>query len=170
MDQLIKALGISGPTLIAQLVNFAILFGLLYFLAYKPIIRMLDQRSKKIADSMEQTEYVSQQAAEAEKEYEQRIQAASREGQEVIARATRAGDELKQRSQQEAREEAENLINRARTAIQQERDDAIDDLRREFADLTIMAAEKVIGRSLDSDAHRELIEKTLEESTGLNKN
>ena len=162
MDQLIKALGISGPTLIAQLINFVILLGLLYLFAYKPIMKMLDQRSKKIAQSMEQTEYIQQQAAEADKEYEKRL--------EAIARANRAGDELRQRSQQEAREEAETLIGRARTAIQRERDEAIDDLRREFADLTIMAAEKVIGRSLDKQTHRELIEKTLEESTGLKKN
>ena len=170
MDQLIKALGISGPTLIAQLINFVILLGLLYLFAYKPIMKMLDQRSKKIAQSMEQTEYIQQQAAEADKEYEKRLEAASRESQEAIARANRAGDELRQRSQQEAREEAETLIGRARTAIQRERDEAIDDLRREFADLTIMAAEKVIGRSLDKQTHRELIEKTLEESTGLKKN
>lgn len=170
MEQLISALGISGPTLIAQVVNFAVLFGLLYLLAYKPILRMLDERSNKVEASMKQVEEIKEQAARAEEEYEKRIDAAGKEGQEVVARAVKTGEEVRQRSQEEARQEAETLINRARTEIQRERDDAIDGLRKEFADLTILAAEKVIGRSLDKESHRELIEKTLEESTGLNKN
>ena len=61
-----EGLGISLPTLIAQIVNFAILFGLLYLVAYKPIMRMLDERSKKVKDSMEQTESIKEQAASAE--------------------------------------------------------------------------------------------------------
>jgi len=165
----LAGLGISLPTLLAQIVNFAILFGLLYLVAYKPVMRMLDERSRKVKESMEQTEYIKEQAAHTEEEAERRIEAASKEGQEVIARAARTGEEVRQQAQQEAREEAESLIVRARAEIQRERDDAIDELRREFADLTILAAEKVIDRSLDKEAHRQLIDKTLEESTTLRK-
>jgi len=165
----LAGLGINLPTLLAQIINFAILFGLLYLVAYKPIMRVLDARSRKIKESMEQTELIKEQAAHAEQEAEKRIEAASKEGQEVIARAIRTGEEVRQQTQQEARQEAESLIARARTEIQQERDDAIDELRKEFADLTILAAEKVIERSLDKDAHRQLIDKVLEESTTANK-
>ncbi len=165
----LAGLGINLPTLLAQIINFIILFGLLYLVAYKPIMRMLDERSKKVKESMEQTEYIKQQAARAEEEAKKRIEAASREGQEVIARAVRTGEEVRQQAQQNARQESEALIARARAEIQHERDDAIDGLRREFADLTILAAEKVIERSLDKEAHRQLIDKTLEESTTLRK-
>jgi len=165
----IESLGISLPTLLAQIVNFVILFGLLYLVAYKPLMRMLDERSSKVKESMEQTEYIKEQAAHAEEEAERRIEAASKEGQEVVTRAVRTGEEVRQQAQQEARQDAEVLIARARTEIQRERDDAIDELRREFADLTILAAEKVIDRSLDKEAHRQLIDKTLEESTTLRK-
>ncbi len=165
----LAGLGISLPTLLAQIVNFAILFGLLYLVAYKPIMRMLDERSKKVQESMEQTEYIKEQAEHAEEETKRRIEAGSKEGQEVIARAVRTGEEVRQQAQQEAREEGESLITRARASIQRERDDAIDELRKEFADLTILAAEKVIDRSLDKKAHRQLIDKTLEESTTLRK-
>ena len=164
-----EGLGISLPTLLAQIINFVILFGLLYLVAYKPIMRMLDQRSKKVRESMEQTELIKEQAAHAEEETKKRIEAASKEGQEVIARAVRTGEEVRQQAQQDAKQEAESLITRARVDIKRERDEAIDDLRREFADLTILAAEKVIARSLDKKAHRELIDKTLEESTTLKK-
>jgi len=166
----LAGLGINLPTLLAQLVNFIILFGLLYLVAYKPIMRMLDERSRKIKESMEQTEHIKEQAARAEVETKQRIEAATKEGQEVIAKAIRTGEELRQKSQQEARQEGVALITRARTEIQRERDEAINGLRKEFADLTIMAAEKVIERSLDKEVHRELIDKVLEESTTLKKN
>jgi F-type H+-transporting ATPase subunit b len=162
-------LGFSLPTLLAQIVTFIILFGLLYLVAYKPVLRMLDERSRKIRDSMEQTEHIREQAARAEEEAKKRIETASKEGQELIARATRTGEEVRQQAQQKSEEEAQSLINRARVEIQRERDDAVDVLRREFADLTIMAAEKVIDRSLDKKAHRDIIDKVLEEAPTLKK-
>jgi len=165
----LAGLGISLPTLLAQIVNFIILFGLLYLVAYKPIMRMLDERSRKIKESMEQTEFIKEQAAHAEEEAKKRIETASKEGQEVIARAARMGEELRQESEQKARQDAETLIARARMEIQRERDEAIDELRKEFADLTILAAEKVIERSLDKEAHRQVIDKVLEDSKTLKK-
>ncbi|UCH42199.1 MAG: F0F1 ATP synthase subunit B [Dehalococcoidales bacterium] len=167
--ELMGKLGINGSVFLTQVATFFILLGLLYLFAYKPVMRMLDERSQRIKESMEQTEYIKEQAAHAEEEVKKKIEDASKEGQEVIARAVRTGEEVRQQAQQEARQEAESLINRARSEIQRERDDAIDELRTEFADLTIQAAEKVIDRSLDKEAHRQLIEKTLEESATLKK-
>jgi len=164
-----EGLGISLPTLVAQVINFAILLGLLYLVAYKPIMRMLDERSRKIKESMEQTEFIKEQAAHAEEEVKKRVDTAAKEGQEIITRAVRTGEEAGRQVQQEARQEAESLITRARVEIQRERDEAIDELRKEFADLTILAAGKVIDRSLDKKAHRQLIDKVLKESTTLKK-
>ena len=164
-----EGLGINLPTLLAQIINFAILLGLMYLVAYKPIMRMFDERSRRIRESMEQTEFIKEQAARAEEEAQKRIEQAAKEGQEVIARAVRTGEEVKREAQQEARKEAESLIARARMEIQRERDDAIGELRREFADLTILAASKVIDRSLDKEAHRQLIDKVLAESATLKK-
>ena len=165
----LAGLGINLPTLLAQIINFAILLGLMYLVAYKPIMRMFDERSRKIKESMEQTEFIKEQAAQAEGEVKKQLEAAGRQGQEVIARAVRTGEEVRQEAQQEARRDAESLIIRARMEIQRERDDAIDELRKEFADLTILAAGKVIDRSLDKEAHRRLIDKVLKESTTLKK-
>jgi F-type H+-transporting ATPase subunit b len=82
----------------------------------------------------------------------------------VIARAIKTGEEIKLKAEQDARPEAEALIARARNEIQQERDEVITELRKEFTDLTISAAEKVIEQELDKEAHRKLIDKVLEES------
>lgn len=165
----LAGLGLSVPTLLAQLVNFAILFGLLYLVAYKPILRMLDERSGKIKESMEQTELIKEQAERAEEESKKRIEEASKDGQEIIARAARMGEDTRREAEQKARQEAETLLTRARTEIHRERDEAIDELREEFADLTILAAEKIIDRSLDEKAHRQIIDKVLEESETLKK-
>lgn len=165
----LASLGINLPVLLAQVINFVILFAFLYLVAYKPVMRLLDERSRKIKVSMEQAELIKEQAGRAEEEVRKQLGTAAREGQEVIARAVRTGEEVKQGAQQEARQQAESLISRARLEIQRERDEAIDELRREFADLTVLAAGKVIDRSLDKEAHRQIIDKVLEEAPTLKK-
>ncbi len=168
MDGL-ASLGINLPVLLAQLINFTVLLLLLRYAAYKPIMKMLDERSRRIRVSLEQTEYIKKQAALADQEVRKRLEEAGRQGQDIINRAAKVGEDMRQKAQQEAQIEAEALINRARVEIQRERDEAISSVRKEFADLTVLVASKVIGRSLDSEAHRKLIERTLEESTGLKK-
>jgi F-type H+-transporting ATPase subunit b len=160
-----EGLGIDGGVLLSQVISFLVLFGLLYLVAYKPLMRMLDERSNRVKESMEQTEQIKKQAALAEKETAKRIEDASKEGQKLVERAMQAGEEMKLQAKEDAKKEAETLISRARSEIERERDDAIGELRKEFADLTIMAAEKVIDRSLDKKTHRQLIDKVLEEST-----
>ena len=162
-------LGINWPTLLAQIINFALLLGLLYLVAYKPIMRIFDERSNRIKESMEQTEMIKEQVAHGEEEVKKRLETASKEGQELTARAMRTGEEARQKIHQDARQEAEAIIEKVRLDIQRERNEIIDDLRKEFGDLTIEAAGKVFERSLDKEAHRELIEKVLDESSSLKK-
>ncbi len=170
MEDGLSSLGVDLSVLVSQIISFLVLFGLLYLVAYKPLMRMLDERSRRVKESMDQTEQIKEQAALAEKETAKRIRDASKEGQKLVDRAMQAGEEMKLKAKDEAKKEAETLINRARTEIERERDDAIGELRSEFADLAILAAEKVINRSLDKKTHRQLIDKVLEESTVENKN
>jgi F-type H+-transporting ATPase subunit b len=170
MEKLISELGINLPSLIAQLVNFLILFGLLYLVAYKPILKMLDQRSNKVKESLEQAEVIKAQAEKAQEEFKLQIAEASKQGQQVIERAAKTGNEIRERAKVEAQAEAEALLSRAKADIRRERDEVIDELRKEFADLTILAAGKVISKALDKSAHREMIDRVLEESAGLRKN
>ena len=163
----LTALGINLPVLLAQVVNVIVLFVLLYLVAYKPMMRMLDARARRIKESLAQADSVREQAAHAEAEVKKQLEAASRDGQEKIARAVQIGEEVKQKAQLEARQEAEALITRARSEIHRERDEAIDEVRKEVADLTILAAEKVIDQSLDKKAHRQLIDRVLAESETL---
>lgn len=167
--ELLEAFDINGASLIAQVINFVILLVLLSAVAYKPIMKMLDERAARIKESLEQADKVKAEALQAEDETKKRIAEAVKEGQEIIGRAVKSGDDIRLKAQEDAKAEGETIISRARAEIQQERDKAIDSVRREFADLTILAAGKVIDRSLDEKAHRELIDDILKKSDSLKK-
>jgi F-type H+-transporting ATPase subunit b len=158
------AIGIDWQVLLAQFVNFAILFGLLSVLLYKPMRRMLDERSNRIKESMEQAEQIKEQITNTEEQVKLQMEAARREGQEILAQAAQMGERLKEEAKAEARQEAEVIVARARTEIERERDQAIDEVKREFVDLAITAAEKVVHESLDREKHRRLIEEVLEQA------
>jgi F-type H+-transporting ATPase subunit b len=160
MDQL----GLNLPLLITQIVTFIILLVLLRLFAYKPIMRMMDERSRRIKESMDAADAAKQASLHSEEEAKKRLDEAGREGQERITRAVKVGEDLKQKAQADARREWDALVGRARAEIQRERDDAISEVRQEFADLTVLAAGKVIEKTLDKEQHRELIEKVLQES------
>jgi len=164
-----EELGINWHGLLGQFISFGILIGVLLLFAYKPITKMLDERSQKIKESMDQAEYIKEQTAKTEKMVQEQIAEARRQGQDLIAQAEQIGERLKEESRQQAKQDAEAIVARARSEIQAENEEAIAQLRREFVDVAIQAAEKVINRALDKEAHRQLIEETLKESTGLKK-
>jgi len=158
------AIGIDWQVLLAQFVNFAILFGLLSVLLYKPMRRMLDERSNRIKESMEQAEQIKEQMTKSEEQVKLQLDTARREGQEILAQAAQMGERLKEEAKGEARQEAEVIVALARTEIERERDQAIDEVKREFVDLAITAAEKVVNESLDREKQRRLIEEVLEQA------
>ena len=156
-------LGINLPSLIAYLVNFAILLGILYLLAYKPIIRLLDQRADRIRESLAAADQARQEATSAREAIDEQINEARREGQRLLDQAREAAERFRTEEMDRARSDAEAFVERAHSDIQRERDAAIQEVRANFADLAITAAERVIRRSLDRQTHQELISQVLEE-------
>ena len=73
-------LGISLPTLLAQIVAFVILLVILYFFAYKPVLNMLDERARKIKESMDEVQKVKEQAAQTEEEFKKKIDPPAKKG------------------------------------------------------------------------------------------
>jgi len=163
-------LGLDLPTFIGQLVSFLILLGLLVFVGYKPIRKMLDERANRIRESMEQAEATKQEYEQAKVAVQEQIGKAREEGQAIISQAAQIGDRLKEEARGEARKEAQALVERARVEMERERDKVIDDLRHEFVDTAILAAEKVINETLDKERHKKLIEQAMEESTTFKEN
>ena len=163
-------LGLTLPSFIGQLVSFLILLGLLIYFGYKPIRKMLDERANRIKQSMEQAEATKQEYELAQVEVQKQIEKARGEGQTVIAQANQIGERLREEARQEARQEAQAIIDRTRAELERERDKVIDELRREFVDTAILAAEKMINETLDKERHRKLIEETLQESATFREN
>jgi F-type H+-transporting ATPase subunit b len=161
----ITDIGINLPVLIAQLINFTALMIVLRLLVYKPVLKLLDDRSRRIREGLAAAEHGREREVEANRAAQEQIEAARREGQGIIAQAQAVGQRLQEEARQHAQTQAEALLERARNEIQLERDGAIAELRREFAGLTIAAAEKVIGQSLDRAAHQRLINEALAQSS-----
>ena len=160
------SIGIDWHVLLAQFINFAILFGLLFFLLYKPMRRMLDERAARIKESMEQTEQIKEQMAKTEEQVREQLEAARREGQDILTQAAQMGERPPAEARGQARQETEVIIARARTEIERERDEAIEEVKHQFVDLAITAAEKVVNETLDRKKHRRLIEEVLEQAPG----
>jgi len=164
MDKAISALGINLPTLVAFIVNFTILFLLLRAFLFGPVMKNLDERRRRIAASLQTAEDVQRQAAENQQAVQAQLDQARHDGQELILQAQQVAARLQAEGRASAQQQQEAMLARARTEIQLERDTAVGELRREFADLTIAAAEKVIGQSLDRQSHERLIQQVLADS------
>lgn len=160
-------LGFHLPSLLIYLFNFLVLLGILYAFGYKPILRIMDQRSQRIRESLEAAERAKEEAARSQEEMRKELEAARRQGQALLEQARQMAERYREEERARAQQEVKSFLERARSEIQRERDMAIEEVRRHFADLAIAAAERVIERSLDKEAHRELIEKVLEEGQEL---
>ena len=164
MGEAFTALGINLPQLIAQIANFIVLLVILRLTLYKPILRMLDQRREKIAEGLGAAEQARAEASDAQERIQEQLDEARGQGQEIVANAQQVATRIQEDARQQSERDREASSERARQEIQLERDRAINDLRAEFAEITVTAAERVIRESLDDDAHQRIIEETLAES------
>ena len=164
------ALGINLPGLLTQLISFTVLMFFLYKFLYGPITRMLDQRAERIKSSLEAAEQARTEAASSAAAVEQEMANARQEGQKLIAEAQEAARRAAEQIEQRSRQQAEEILEKAQADIAQQRDSAIEDLRREFAGLAVLAAERVVERELDATRHQELIDKVLSEGLSTRNN
>jgi F-type H+-transporting ATPase subunit b len=160
-------LGFHLPSLAVFAVNFVLLLAILYFFAYKRLLAMMDRRSERIREGLEAADKAKEDAARSQERMEQQMLESRRESQHLLEQAREASERYRQEERARAQEEVRDFISRARKDIQRERDRAIDEVRRHFAGLAITAAEKVVHRSLDENAHKELIEEVLREGGEL---
>lgn len=161
----IAALGVNLPGLIAQLVNFAILLVILRLFLFGPIMRMVDERKRRIEEGLQASEQAAHAAEQSQEESRRALEEARAEGRELIARAQETSARLREELEAQARRDAEQIVARTRAEMELESQRAIQALRAEFADLAIRAAERVVGQSLDRAAHQRLIDEVLVNSS-----
>jgi len=161
-------LGINLPLLISQLFNFFLLAFLLHRLLYRPVLNALNERTRRIQESIDGAEQVRQQLQRAREDYDAQLAEARREAQTILAQATERAKVQEQELLAEARERITRMENEARERIEQERQMIMRNLQGELADLVTRTASTVIGQQLDPKVHRKLIDDSIAQLGRMN--
>ena len=158
-----EALGFDFKLIIAYFINFAILVFAFRAFAYKPILNLLEERKRKIAEGLESAEKVKEQAERERAKFQAELEKARLASQEEASKVAQATAGMREQILAEARKEAEAIKERARAEIEAERQSVQSDLRRQVADLTVALTRKVIGQSIDEKVQHDLVGKFLAE-------
>jgi len=158
----------SGPftinpgLIIWTLIVFGILLVLLWRLAFPAIVRSVEERERRIQKQLDEAEKANSEAQRLLDEHKKQIAAARTEAQDILGKAKTVAQKERETLLAKAREEYDALLARARQDIDSEKEKAILALRREAVDLSIAAASRVIEANLDTDANRRLVTDFLE--------
>ena len=144
-----------------------IVFGLsLYILgkvAFPRIAEALDRRQKAIEDSIDAAEHTRAEAEKILAEYRERLAEARGQADEIVARARKTGEAAETEIVADARTKREEMMEQTRREIEAETRRAIQQIRSEVADLTVLATEKVTRKTLTDADHKRLVEEALAE-------
>jgi F-type H+-transporting ATPase subunit b len=149
--------------MIWTLIAFLVALFVLRKWAWPAITAALDKRQRMIEESIEAAERARAEAAELLEEYRARLREARNQAEEIVARARKAAEAHERESLEEARRKREELMEQTRRDIEAETRRAIQEIRAEVADLTILATEKVTRKALTEDDQKRLVEEALGE-------
>lgn len=158
-----EKLGIQPLGLIAQVVNFLILFFLLSKFLYQPILKMLDERKRKIKESLEKGKKIEEEMAQLEAMRSAKKEEAEKEAQEIIRKAKEAAEEEKRKATEEARKTIQEARNKARKEFEKEKERLLTRFREQAAELVLLTTKQVLGASLDKTKRSRLTKNVLEE-------
>jgi F-type H+-transporting ATPase subunit b len=154
----VEGLGINLTLLVAQIFNFFILFLILRGVAYKPMVNFLDGRREKIAKGLEDARKAEERLANIEKDYQMRMDAARADAQKMVADLTANAEKNAGAIVAKANEDAAKIKETAQEEAETERNKALADLRSQVVTLSIAAANKLIGASMDEKRQRALVD------------
>ena len=149
--------------MIWTLLAFLVTLYLLRRLAFPRIAEALDKRQRAIEDSIDTAARTRAEADALLAEYRERLREARTQAEEIVARARKAAENAEREGLDKARVKREELMEQTRRDIQAETRRAIQEIRNEVADLTVLAAEKVTRKTLDDDDQRRLVDEALRE-------
>jgi F-type H+-transporting ATPase subunit b len=153
-----EALGINLGFFLVQVLNFLILLIILYAWAYRPILKVLDERKQKIAQSLEDARVAGEARANAEREAQRIITDAQSESAKRVREATERAEQATVEVRAAAETDAQRIRAEAAEEATAERNRLLGELRSQVAALAIAAANKVIGETLDEKRQRALID------------
>ena len=153
-----ETFGFNVWLFLSQVISFAIVALLLRIFAYKPILKVLEERRQRIAEGQLNAEKIKQQLAEAEQRHAEILAKANAQAQKMIDEARESAGHLAERKQQEAVATAEQIVAKAREASAIEHERTMADLKRELGRLVVETTAKVTGKVLTADDQKRLQE------------
>jgi F-type H+-transporting ATPase subunit b len=148
--------GVNAWLLFSQMLSFSIVAFLLHKLAYKPILNVLEERRKKIAEGLANAEKIKVQLAESEQRVQEILNKANADAQRMIDEARASAQAVADKRTQQAISEAEQIIAKAREATGIEREKIMAELKREVGRLVIDTTAKVTGKVLNQDDQKRI--------------
>ena len=149
--------------MIWTLILFLFTMWVLSKVAFPKIQEALDKRAKTIAESLDAAERQRKESDELLAEYRGRLAEAREQADDIMARARKSAETFEAEAAVAGKEKREDLVNAAKRDIEAETRRSLDQIRREVADLTVLATEKVTRKSLNAEDQRRLVEEALSE-------
>jgi len=154
VGEALGAMGINGPFLISQVVNFLVLFGLLTILLWKPAKKRLDERQAMLQQQVEDAEAAAQELEKIDQERKEVLAEAKKEADKIIAQAQERVESIKAGAQEEAQE----ILNKAREEARGKELSLLKDVRDQVGVLAIAATQKLLGTALDESRQKALVD------------
>lgn len=161
MGSLIETFHVDVKLIIAQMINFAIVFAVLYWFAFKPLTKVMSGRSEKIEKSLADAEKIEEKLAQTKVEFNKTISEAKQAANIILEKAAAEAEIKKQETVVRAKEEIGAIINQEKQKMQLEKAATLKEIRKEAATLIIATAEKFLGEKIDEKKDRAMIEKMM---------
>lgn len=161
-------LGINLTNLLVQLVAFALFIYLFWKFALGPITKMKDQREERIGQSLDRAQEIERELQNTRAKNEEILNESRREAQTILQSARDLSEQNIARSREQAQVQADEMIEKARLALNAEVRQARSELRQEVADLAVLAASKIVRANIDREDQTRLIDEALAEAGGRN--
>ncbi len=155
------------PELVWGTVAFVIVLAFLSKVAFPAIKKGLEQREQQIQGDLESAENAKQEANKQLEDYKKQVADARGEANRIIEEARQSAEQVRKDLIAKAEQEAQQVTERAQEQILAERNRTVQELQQQIADLSIELASKVVGRSLEGDAHRDLVDAYIKEVAGM---
>ena len=160
VEQIARTFGVDWPHLIAQTISFSIVCALLYWLAYRPVLQMLEARRQQIALGLANAEKIRAELAKTESQRQEVLAQAHAQAKTIVQDARAAAARVEAQETQRAVAAAEDIVAKAHEAAERDRARMLAELRREVGRLVLQTTAAVTGKVLTADDHRRLAEET----------
>lgn len=164
MDELVKTFHIDWKLLIAQIINFAIVLGVLWYFALKPIMKLMNKRSSDIEKSLKDVQEIEKKLKQAESTKDKIVTEAKKESQIIMEKSYEEADKVREQKVLETRQEMENIVKKTKADLKAEKEKMVDEAKKQVADLVVEASSKIIEKNVDTDVNRKLIKDTIKQA------